>query len=104
MRIFPALAPAALLAATFLAASPCMAQLVITNGDHDSARHDDRAAHQEQAARHDEHEAHAAASAGNYRAASAAHADAQHHAAVAQHQEHRANEDSHSGVRVEVGH
>ena len=104
MRIFPIVAPVALLAAGLLAASPGMAQLVITNGDHDAARHEDRAAQQAQAARHDEHEAHAAAHAGDYRAAQAAHEDAQHHAAVAQHQEHRGDEDGRGGVRVEVGH
>jgi hypothetical protein len=104
MRIFPAFATAAFLTVGVLAAAPCMAQPVITDGNRATARHDDRAARQEQAARHNEHEAHAAAAAGDYRAASAARADAQHHAAVAQHQEHRADEDRHSGVRVEVGH
>jgi hypothetical protein len=66
MRLFPALATA-----VFLAASPCMAQVVITNGDYGAAQ---------------------------------AHGEAQHHAAMAQHQERRADEDSRSGVRVDIGH
>jgi hypothetical protein len=104
MRILPAFIPTAFLTTAFLAASPCMAQVVITNGADDSARHEDRAVQHEQAARDDQRNAHAAASVGDYHGAAAAQDDAQRHAAAAQHQEHRADDDRNSGVRVEIGH
>lgn len=99
MRILPSIATA-----IFLAASPCMAQVVITNGSQDAARHEDRAEQQNQAARHDQHEAREAAAAGDYHGAARAQDDAQHHAAIAEHQEHRADQDRNSGVRIEIGH
>jgi hypothetical protein len=99
MRILSAFA-----AAAFLAASPCMAQVVITPGNNDAARHEDRADRQEHAAQHDEREAHRDAAEGNYAGAAQEQADAQHHQAVAQHQEHRADQDSGGGVQVHVGH
>jgi hypothetical protein len=98
MRIFPAFA-----AAAFLAASPCVAQVVIRDGADNSARHETRADQQDHAAQHDEHEARRDAAAGDYRAAQHEQADAQHHEAVAQHQERRADQDNRGGVKVEIG-
>jgi len=97
MRILPAFA-----AAAFLAASPCMAQIVITPGNNDGARHEERAEQQDHAARHDEHEARRDAAVGNYAGAAQAQADAQHHEAAAQHQERRADQDSGGGVQVQI--
>jgi len=75
MRIFPAFATAA-----FLAASPCMAQV---NGDNDAARHEYRAQQQERAAQRDEHKAREDAAMGDRRDAAREQAEAQHHAAMA---------------------
>jgi hypothetical protein len=98
MKIFPAFATAA-----FLAASPCMAQVVITPGGDDAARHEQRADHQEHAAQRDEHKAREDAATGNYGGAAHEQAKAQDHQDVAQHQERRADQDS-TGVQVQVGH
>jgi hypothetical protein len=98
MRIFAAFATA-----SFLAASPCMAQIVISPGGDDSARHQYRADQQEHAARYDEHRARQDAAVGNYRGAAQAQDEARHHQAVAEDQEHRADRDSRGGVRVEIG-
>jgi hypothetical protein len=98
MRIFPVFA-----AAAFLAASPCMAQVVITSGGNDAARHADRAGQQEHVAQHDEHRARQDAAVGDYRGASHAQAKAQDHQAAAQHQERRADQDSRKGVQVQIG-
>jgi hypothetical protein len=89
MRIFPAFATAA-----FLAASPCMAQVVVGPGDNDAARHEFRADQQEHAAQRDEHRAREDAAMGDYRDAARERADAQRHDEAAQHQEHRAEQDS----------
>jgi hypothetical protein len=99
MRIFPVFATAA-----FLAASPCMAQVIITPGGDDAARHSERADQQGHAAQHDEQKAHEDAATGDYRAASHEQAKAQDHQATAQHQEHRADQDSRGGVQVQIGH
>jgi len=89
MRIIPTFA-----AAAFLAASPCMAQVVITTpGDNGAVRHELRADEQEHAAQRDEHRAREDAAMGNYRGAAQEQADAQHHQAEAQYQEHRAAQD-----------
>lgn len=98
MRIFPAFA-----AAAFLAASPCMAQVVITPGGNDAARHADRADQQHHVAQHDENKAHQDAAMGDYRGAAHEQDKAQGHQAVAQHQEHRADQDSRGGVEVQIG-
>jgi hypothetical protein len=99
MRIFPALVTTAL-----LAASPCMAQVTITPGGDDAARHAERADQQEHAAQHDEHKARQDAAAGDDHAAAHEQAKAQDHQAAAQHQDHRADQDSRHGAEVEIGH
>jgi hypothetical protein len=99
MRIFPVFATAA-----FLAASPCMAQVIITPGGNDAARHAESADQQAHAAQHDEHKAREDAAAGDYHAASHEQGKAQDHQAVAQHQERRADQDSQGGVQVQIGH
>jgi hypothetical protein len=98
MRIFPVFATAA-----FLAASPCMAQVIITPGGNDAARHAERADQQEHAAQHDEHKAREDAAMGDYRGASHEQAKAQDHQAAAQQQERRADQDSHGGVQLQIG-
>jgi hypothetical protein len=81
MRIFSAVAIAASLAAT-----PCMAQVVIVPGGGDSARHEERADHQEHKAQRNEQHARHDAAAGDYRGAAHEQANAQEHQAAAQHQ------------------
>jgi hypothetical protein len=98
MRMFPAFAVMGLLAAT-----PCMAQVVITDGNHDAARHEYRADQQDHAAKRDEVHARQDAAMGDRRAAAHEQAEAQQHAAIAQHQEHRADQDKSSGVHVDIG-
>ena len=97
MRLFAALATASILAAT-----PCLAQVVIATPDNDAARHQQRADQQEHAAQRDEYKAHVDAAEGNYRGAQREQDKAVDHQEDAQHQEHRAVEDSHSGVVVQV--
>lgn len=99
MRIFPVFAAAAL-----LAASPCMAQVIITPGGNDAARHAEHADQQEHVAQHDEHKAREDAAVGDYRGASHEQAKAQDHQAAAQQQEHRADQDSRGGVQLQIGH
>jgi hypothetical protein len=98
MRMLSAFATVA-----FLAASPCMAQVVITPGGADAARHEYHADRQEHAAQRDEHKAREDAAMGNYGAAAHEQAKAQDHQMEAQHQEHRADHDSTGGVKVEIG-
>ena len=98
MRIFPAFAVMGLLAAT-----PCMAQVVVTDGNHDATKHEYRADQQDHAAQRGEAHARQDAAMGDRRAAAHEQAEAQQHAAIAQHQEHRADEDKSGGVHVEVG-
>jgi hypothetical protein len=99
MRIIPAFATAA-----FLAASPCMAQVIITPGGNDAARHAERADQQQHVAQHDEYKAHQDAAMGDYRGATHEQAKAQDHQAAGQHQERRADQDSRGGVEVQIGH
>jgi hypothetical protein len=98
MRIFPAFA-----AAAFLAASPCMAQVVIRSGDNDAARHEYRADRQEHVAQHEERRAERDAAMGDRRDAAREHAEAERHAAIAQHQERRAEQDNRGGVHLDIG-
>jgi hypothetical protein len=98
MRMFPIFATAA-----FLAASPCMAQVIITPGGNDAARHAERADQQEHAAGRDEHRAREDAAMGDYHDAAREHAKAQDHEAAAQHQERRADQDSRGGVQLQIG-
>jgi hypothetical protein len=65
MRIFSAFAIAASLAAT-----PCMAQVVVAPpGGSDSVRHEEHADHQEHKAQHDDQHARHDAAAGDYHGA-----------------------------------
>jgi len=89
MRFLPALATA-----SFLIATPCMAQVIISGPDNDAARHQYRADQQEGAAQHDAAKARIDAAEGNYRGAAHEQDKAIDHQADAQHQEHRAIEDS----------
>jgi hypothetical protein len=99
MRIFPAIAAAAVLAAT-----PCMAQVIISGPDNGAAaRHDYHAQQQENASQRDEYKAHVDAAQGNYGAAQHEQNKAIEHQDRAQHQANRAAEDSRGGVRVQVG-
>jgi hypothetical protein len=91
MRVFPAFAVASALAAT-----PCVAQ-VMSGPDNDAARHQYHADQQQHAAQHDAYKARADAAQGNYGAAQREHDKAIDHQADAQHQEHRAIEDSQTG-------
>jgi len=90
--------------AACLGGSPAMAELVI-GGDHDSARHEDRADQQREAAHHDMDEARQKAAVGNFRGAAHEQAEAREHRSEAREHERRADRDrDHDGVRVEIGH
>ena len=98
MRMFTAFATAA-----FLAASPCMAQVVIAPGGGDAARHEEHADRQEHATQRDNYKAREDAATGNYGAAAHEQAKARDHQMEARHQERRADHDSTGGVKVEIG-
>jgi hypothetical protein len=89
--------------AAFVAATPCMAQVVITPSVGDTTRHDDRAEHHEYKAQRDAQHAREDASVGDYRGAAHEQAEAQHHQAIAQDQQQRADQDRRPGVHVEIG-
>jgi hypothetical protein len=97
MRIFPALA-----AASFLVATPCMAQVIISGPGNDAARHEYNAQRQANAAQHDEYKARVDAAEGNYGAAQHEQDKAIEHQDRAQHQANRAAEDSQGGVQVQI--
>jgi hypothetical protein len=107
MRIFPAFAIAA-----FVAASPCLAQESM-DGHHDAAPHDERADQPYHAPQRDEHNARDSGI-GDHRAPVRAHVQAQHHvvvvqhpehhAVVVQHPEHRTDEDGRDGGHADMGH
>jgi hypothetical protein len=92
MRIFPAL-----LAASALVATPCMAQVIISGPDNDAARHQYRADQQQHAAQRDAYKARVDAAQGNYVATQREQDKSIEHQENAQHQEHRAVEDSQLG-------
>ena len=93
MRIFQAFTAVALLAAT-----PCVAQVIITtpapsSDAADAAHHASNANRQENAAQRDDYKARQDASVGNYGAAAHEQTKAQDHQDSAQHQEHKAVND-----------
>jgi hypothetical protein len=92
MRIFPVLA-----AASALVATPCIAQVIISGPDNDAARHQYRANQQEHEAQRDAYKARVDAAQGNYGAAQRERDSSIEHQENAQHQEHRAVEDSQLG-------
>ncbi len=79
---------------TFLAATPCMAQVVIAPAGSDAAHHAERAQRQENVARHHDAKARQNAAMGHYRAAAHEQDKARDHQDMAQHQEHRAVNDA----------
>ncbi len=89
--------------AAFLAATPAMAQLTITNSNDEFARHEYNANQDHAAGRQNMEAAHQEAAMGNYGAAArdqqAAHED--WHAA--HHQRYDANRDANSGVTLHIG-
>lgn len=89
--------------ATFLIASPAMAQVVI-GGDNDSARHEQNARQDRMAAHQDHADARRDAAMGNYGDAAHAQREAHNDWRDAHHQQHDADHDGSGGVRVEVGH
>ncbi len=98
MRIFSAVALGA-----FVAATPCMAQVIITPGGGDPVRHEERADHQEHAAQRDAQHAREDAAVGDYRGAAREQDEARDHQAAAQNQDRRADQDRHDGVQVQIG-
>ena len=88
--------------AAFLAASPAMAQVVIST-DNDAARHDQRAQQDRMDAHHDQAEAQRDAAMGNYRGAAHEQNEARDEWRDSQHQQHDADHDS-NGVSVQFGH
>ena len=92
MRILSTVATVA-----FLAATPAMAQVVITTpapaAPSDTVRHAYNANRQENAAQRDDYKARQDAASGDYRAAAHEQDKAQDHQDAAQHQEHRAAQD-----------
>lgn len=99
MRIGYAVAVVALLAGT-----PAMADLSITAGDNDAARHEYRADQDRAAGRQEMNEARGEAARGDYRDAARDQAEARHDFNAARHQEHEADRDNDGGVRVQLGH
>jgi hypothetical protein len=93
----------AMAVAGFLAATPAMAQLTITNGNDAAARHQYNAEQYGAAGRQNMQDAHREAAMGNYGSAmrdrEAAHED--WHAA--HHQRYEANRDANSGVTLHFG-
>ncbi len=86
--------------AAFLAASPAMAQVVIST-DNDS-RHDRRAQQDRSDARQDQAQAQRDAAMGNYRGAAKEQREAIHEDRSADRQEHKADRDD-RGVTVQLG-
>jgi len=91
MRILPALA-----AVAFLAASPCLAQ---GYGDNDGARREHRVEQREHTVRHDAGEPRHDAARGDDRDVTREQAEARQHEAAAQHHETRAYEEGPGGTR-----
>jgi hypothetical protein len=89
--------------AAFFAAAPAVAQLTVTNGNDESARHEYNANQDRAAGRQNMEAAHQEAAMGNYRSAArdqqAAHED--WHAA--HHQQYDSNHDANSGVTLHIG-
>jgi len=94
----------AITVAAFLAATPAMAQLTVTNGNDEAAHHQYNADRDRAAGRADMEASHQEAAMGNYGSAQrdreAAHED--WHAA--HHEEHHADRDANGGVTVRLGH
>jgi hypothetical protein len=97
MRMGYAVAVAALLAGT-----PAMAQVTITSGDNDAARHEYRADQDRAAGRQEMNEARGEAARGDYRDAARDQTEARQDWSAARHQQQDANRDS--GTTVVLGH
>jgi hypothetical protein len=99
MRISYAVAVAA-----FLAGTPAMAQVIVSGGDHDSARHEAQADRDRAAGRQNMEAAHQEAAMGNYGAAARDQAAGRQDLHASHHQQRDADRDSHGGVVVQLGH
>ncbi len=86
-------------AAALLAGTPAMAELTITSGDNDAARHEYRADQDRAAGRQEMNEARGEAARGDYRDAARDQAEARHDWNAARHQEQDADRDSNATVR-----
>ena len=89
--------------ATFLIASPAMAQAVI-GSDNDAARHEQNAQQDRMAAHQDHADAQRDAAMGNFGDAARAQREAHNDLSDAHHQQRDADHDDNGGVKVEIGH
>jgi hypothetical protein len=88
--------------AAILLTSPAMAQVVI-GGDNDAARHEHRAMQDRADAHRDSAEARQDAAMGDYRGAAREQNEARQEWRDSRHQEHRADQDDHGGVSIQLG-